>query len=404
MFSFTRRQLAMIVSLAVIIVVALYFTAHVPIEAADHGDAPIASLDRSADLNDVYALLDPNDNTRVFLAMTSQGFIVPAEAVNFGIFDPSITYRFELEMTGDATPDKFIDIRFSAKTQSPTQAQIATVILPDGRTFTAPNTIPSLAATAPPRVITTHQASGVQFFSGLVDDAFLFDIPGVNRFIASVRAGAPNASFLNRGRDTFAGYNTLAIALSLPIALLQPTANSEIGVNAVTIRNVALRRPTRFQRGASKTLTTQVDRAANPTVNVVLVPFPRKNEHNISTTMDDAAGRFTDSIVATLTALGTRLENINTLAQIAVVRGDFLRLKFDIRNEGPGGGNNPGAGFPNGRRPGDDVVDTLLTVITNGAITTDNANTNDVPFINTFPFFGLPHQPRDTGMDDQTRN
>jgi hypothetical protein len=53
--------------------------------AADHGDAPFASLDRSADINDAYVFLDPNDNSKVVFAMTVNGFIVPAEASNFGI-------------------------------------------------------------------------------------------------------------------------------------------------------------------------------------------------------------------------------------------------------------------------------------------------------------------------------
>jgi hypothetical protein len=34
--------------------------------------------------------------------MTVSGFIVPAEAVNFGIFDHNVRYRFELETM--ATP------------------------------------------------------------------------------------------------------------------------------------------------------------------------------------------------------------------------------------------------------------------------------------------------------------
>ena len=32
--------------------------------------------------------------------------------------------------------------------------------------------------------------------------------------------------------------------------------------------------------------------------------------------------------------------------------GDFVRVNTTIPNTGPGGGNNAGAGFPNGRRSG----------------------------------------------------
>ncbi len=411
MFSFTRRhRLAMIVSLAAIIACASLLTLNLSTEAADHGDAPFASLDRSADLADVYIFREPTDNSRVFLAMTTQGFIVPGEAVNFGIFDPDVRYRFELEMTGDATPDKFIDIRFTKKTQAATEAQIATITLPDGTTFSAPTTVPNLNPTPPPRVITTHQASGVQFFAGLVDDAFLFDIPGFNRFLASVRAANGNldninANLLKRGRDAFAGYNTLAIAFSFPMSALQPTVNNEIGLDAVTSRVVNVPRSSRFQRGGSRTQSSQIDRAGNPAVNVVLIPFARKDEHNFSTTLDYAAGRFDGSIAAGLRTLGTSEQNINTILQITTKRGDFIRLNLNVPNTGPGDGTSAEAAFPNGRRMSDDVVDILLTVVTNGFVTTDNANTLDMPLTNTFPYFGLPHQPREPGtIDDQTRN
>jgi len=81
--------------------------------AADHGDAPIASNNQSTDIADVYAFLDPNDNTQLVLAMTQRGFIAAGENANFGIFDQFLQYRFELELTGDAQPDQFINITFT---------------------------------------------------------------------------------------------------------------------------------------------------------------------------------------------------------------------------------------------------------------------------------------------------
>src|SRR5687767_11040998 len=68
--------------------------------AADHGDAPALAHDQGCDIADVYFFLDPNDNTRAILIATFHGFITPGEAVNFGIFDHNILYRFELENTG----------------------------------------------------------------------------------------------------------------------------------------------------------------------------------------------------------------------------------------------------------------------------------------------------------------
>jgi hypothetical protein len=74
-------------------------------------------------------------------------------------------------------------------------------------------------------------------------------------------------------------------------------------------------------------------------------------------------------------------------------------------NTGTGGGTNPEAAFPNGRRLGDDVIDTILTIVANGATLGDSVDGNDVPYRNKFPFLAPPHQPQAPGvLDDGTRN
>ena len=50
------------------------------VRAADHADAPFTSNDASADLNDSFIFLDPNDNNFIVISMTVRGFIVPGEA------------------------------------------------------------------------------------------------------------------------------------------------------------------------------------------------------------------------------------------------------------------------------------------------------------------------------------
>ena len=67
-------------------------------------------------------------------------------------------------------------------------------------------------------------------------------------------------------------------------------------------------------------------------------------------------------------------------------------------------GGDP-AGFPNGRRVGDDVLDIDLKAAAGailhilGAINcpisvqlSDNVQQNDVPYLTTFPYLGLPHE------------
>ena len=97
-------------------IAAITFLAGLPPSmAADHGDAPFASVKRSADLNDLYVFLAPNNNDRVVVILTAVGFTVPSEAVNFSVFDHELVFEFQFETTFDATPDQLIQVRFSRK-------------------------------------------------------------------------------------------------------------------------------------------------------------------------------------------------------------------------------------------------------------------------------------------------
>jgi hypothetical protein len=394
----TARKIALL-GLVASLTAAIVFTPAPETRAADHGDAPFASQEREADIADLYAFLDPNDNTRLIVAVTHQGFIVPGEAVNFGFYDPTIRFQIEVETNGDARPDDEILVSFGPRT-STTEPQTASITLTSGRTFTARTTPPTLSGTAPAPIVDTDDQSGVRFFAGVVDDPFFFDIPGFNRFVASARAGNIDPSTLQRGRDTFAGYNAMGFALSIPLSQL-PFEGNVIGFNVnsqiqskSTLKNGVLRLKGPFQT---------VDRMGNPAVNVVLIPFARKDEYNFATnaTVGDA---FVGNIVDFLALFGTDATSTGILAGLAVTNGDYLRVDRTIANSGTGGGNNEGAGFPNGRRLGDDVVDTFLFVVANRTPLSDNANSNDVLRRNEFPFFAPSHQPLDAGETDLTQN
>jgi len=384
-------------------------------KAADHADAPNVDNDAGADIADVFLFLDPNDNTKVCILGTVHGFIVPGEAANLAAFDPNVLYRFDIENTGDAKADTTITVQFSER-KAASDPQLATVHLPGKKTFTAPTTPASLATQPTTQAVTLNaNNTGVDFFAGEVDDPFFFDIPAFNRFVASVRAGAPDVTKLERGRDTFAGYNILGIAMRMPVSMIQatpgragPTTN-RVGVEFITSRKSQAVGKNGVIKASGK--FRQVDRTANPAVNVALIPFSRKSEHNGSTPADDAKGKFASDIVATLTAFGTDAAHQKALADVVITNGDFLRFDPSIPNTGPGGGDNIPAQYPNGRRLKDDTIDITLTLIANQDPTTrpfalgDHVDASDVPPQDTFPFFALPQQPRDPGViDDNTRN
>ncbi len=412
MFTFRSKSC---LTLAVVLTISI-FSIYLPlaaVSAADHAESTSVANDPGADLGDAFVYLNPFDNTKVILALSVAGFIVPAEQVNLGYFPHDILYRFEIENTGDAVADRTIDITFSQQTSRsmPQTASVTLLASPKGpppSTFQAPTTVQTLNPTANPFRVTTIGSLGVKFFAGMTDDPFYFDIVGFGRFVGSVLGGNPDPTRLQRARDSFAGYNTHMITLEVPAAMLRGSAGSVIGVQALTMRRMnAVRQP-----DGSVTHTgdyIQVDRAATPAVNTALIPFPRKNEYNAATPLDDQNGLFAGDIVATLTALGTNSTNIGILASVAVANGDFMRLNLDTPNSSLGFGERVTTpnytGFPNGRRPGDDTIDVLMYFITNQAILMgDNVNSNEVPPSERFPFFPLPNQPLESPAVDNTQN
>ncbi len=419
----SRQKKFTMLALVLTLACAIALTPASRIDAADHGDAPYLANDRGADLADAYFFLDPADNTRVIVAGTINGFIVPGEMVNFGIFDENLRYRFEVENTGDARPDLFIDVTFTRKQSSSTQVQVATVNFSTGQSFTAPATVPNLNPTPPDPVVTANSATGIQFFAGVTDDPFNFDIPGFNRYVAAqVGCGAGGFASactdaakanLQRGRDTFAGYNIMSIVMSIPRDLLRAPGGNSLGLNFVTQRRtpqILTTTQTTGTRAVGVGRYVQVDRIATPGVNVALTTFARKDEFNSATPIDDANGRFANSIVGTLRALNTDDTSIGILASIAVANGDYLRLNLNTANTNVGladatTGARDGAGFPNGRRFGDDVIDTTLFLINNRVALSDNANTQEIPFRTAFPYIAPSHQPFPPGtVDDRSRN
>ncbi len=376
--------------------------------ASDHIDSPIITHDRSSDLADTFAFLDPNDNSKVVLIMSTQGFVVSGEHFGMAIFDHNIRYRFEIENTGDAKPDQFIDVLYSPGLGRVTP-QTATIELPNGRKFTAQTTVSDQEYKAPEFVITNNSENNAAFYAGVADDPFFLDDTGANRFVASsiMNPGRPNKSLLSErgGRDTYAGFNTMITAVSVPASMLKGRGGV-IGINAVTQRRER-QRIGKNNRVEGDGDWVTVDRDGGPLVNNGLIPPPRKDEYNAASTEDDAKGKFKDDLVKSLKGLGTDDAHIAMLAKAAVTTGDILRLDLSIPNKGSGGGNNKDGGFGKmgGRRLQDDVVDGVFTIINNGKPLGDKVDRNEVPFLDKFPFVAKPHQPfpPGSGADDRTR-
>jgi hypothetical protein len=164
-----------------VLAAVLLASVSVPVPAADHRDGPLATGDPTADLNDVYLFMNPNNANEVVIVTT----VVPF--ATFGSrFSDAVEYRTHVD-NGAGTIT--ILCRFAN--------QSTTVSCSGGTLSVAGN------------VGATLQGNGLRMWTGLRDDPFFFDSPAFNRTRTTL---VP--SFTNPGVNFFTG-NTLAIVMAI---------------------------------------------------------------------------------------------------------------------------------------------------------------------------------------------
>ena len=146
----------------------------------------------------------------------------------------------------------------------------------------------------------------------------------------------------------------------------------------------------------------QLDRMGMPAVATAVISADLKDSYNESSPLLDAEGTFVDDIVKNVTGLHTALDDDLTglgltpcMAQACVNQAAPLvvpdTLQIDV---------NMPAGFPNGRRLEDKVVDITLAVVlldlsvpmqTPASLIGTNPETNDKEFLPDFPYLATPH-------------
>ena len=106
----------------------------------------------------------------------------------------------------------------------------------------------------------------------------------------------------------------------------------------------------------------------------MLIPAGSKDAFNATHPVDDVA-TWTASVEASLAALG------GDPAAAAVLLPDILTYDTSAPAD---------FGVLNGRALDNDVIDTALAVVSDGGITTDCVDANDVSFLSTFPYLAPP--------------
>jgi hypothetical protein len=222
-------------------------------------------------------------------------------------------------------------------------------------------------------------------FVGQRREGFAVDLGGIFDLVNTNPVGPPDAS-----PNALAGFNVTSLALEVPVGCVARPDQPVIGAwtTASLPRTRELRDDPRLNRPTVDSGDyVQVSRLGMPLVNEVVIGLPDKDRFNASQPKDDAqfAHYVTNpSLPALLQALfnvpapsnfprtdlvAAFLTGVPGLNQPANVKAsEMLRLNTSIEPVRPAQQKNLGlldgdnAGFPNGRRPGDDVVDAELRV------------------------------------------
>ncbi|HET9323390.1 MAG TPA: DUF4331 domain-containing protein [Gaiellaceae bacterium] len=400
-----------------------------PGRASSHREAPLIAEDPSADTTDLYAFrsLDAPDHLTVIANWIPAED--PAAGPNWYRFSERARYAINIDRSGDGKPDVSYRFRFRNRegalflgntVQDYTVTRVAggkETLVASGVTppnNIGPRTTPNYRQLAAGAV--TNLVGGGKVFAGQREDAFFGDIGAIFDLVA-IRKGTGN---MGGGKDFFAGYAVHGIALQIPISQLDDSDHT-VGVWATTERpRMRIRQYRRhgIRRFHQKREWVQVSRLGNPLVNEVIIPTKLKDRWNALSPSKDAQFEqyYREPILAAvinqLYGLGVPEKNRDDLVAVLLTGvpglnstgpklADMLRINLSIpptatpNRLGVLAGDT--AGFPNGRRLEDDVIDIAERAVAGklkghpaGDLLGDGVDGNDVPSLMSFPYENDP--------------
>ena len=431
-----------------------------PTLGSSHREAPLIAFDPSADITDLYAFVSPDAPDTVTLIANYHGFQEPSGGPNFYPFNPDVGYWIKVDNSGDGIEDVTYEFDFETDYANPASflysgyGPIGAVDPNVTQTFSVtrngeaigeglsvpppnigPRTTPGYASLAASGI---HElGDGGRAFAGQRDDPFfvdlgaIFDLGGLRPF---------NQAHLiplreRPGEDDLAGFNVNSIALQVPKAELTSdgmdvsaadASNAVIGVWAGASRMAPA-------MDGGEAQMVQVSRLGNPLINEVIIPVGEKDAWNshgpdqdgayldrylnpelaaiVNTIYPDLPDARTEGREDLVLILGRGIPGVNQTNEDGLF--DMLRLNMGIppaeRASRMAAVAGDVAGFPNGRRLADDVVDIELRAVVDGYgsfladafglpnlepnnSVGDGCRTNDVAFADSFPYLGEPHQ------------
>jgi hypothetical protein len=404
--------------------------------ASSHREAPLISGQPEYDNTDVYAFVSPDKPNTTTLVANFLPFQEPAGGPNFYKFAKDARYDLNVDNDGDAEPDLTFRFEFKDKFKNQntflyntgpvtslgdpdlnfTQTYDITLIQWNrGKAYksykiannepVAPSNVGK--ASMPKYSTLRNQAiksagNGIKTFAGQADDPFFADLRVFDLLYG--------ANLKEVGNDTLKGYNVNTIALQVPSKQLTKGYDPVVAVDSTV------------ERRNAGGYYSQVSRLGNPLVNEVVIPVGKKDRFNASSPDKDAqfAKFVTDPELPKLIEQIFKIKAPPTprkdLVQVfltgvpglnqpkKVKAAENLRLNTSIKPTakpnrlGVLGGDK--AGFPNGRRLTDDVIDISLQAVEGELLGQKNdlgdaVNRNDVGFEKSFPYVALPNSGSD---------
>jgi hypothetical protein len=434
-----------------------------PADASSHREAPFIGGDPEADATDVYAFRSPDKPNTVTLIANYVPLEVAAAGPNFYKFGEDVLYEINVDNDGDAKDDISFQLDFrnrinngdtflhntgqitSLDDSDLNQEQFYSLSVLRGDDHNDPsrkgkvitNNLQVAPANVGPKSYpqgyskVANQAiytldNGIKVFAGPRDDPFFADLGGIFDLLQGIE-----------GEDYLKDLNVHTIAVQVPISMLKGPKDSIIGVRTTSYRqSTSVLRPVgnpdsqlndpRSTRGP----WVQLSRLDMPLVNELVIPLKDKNRFNGSQPRFD--GQFLKyvrnpepaGLIENILGIDVPPNPRDDIATIfltgipglnkpeGVKPSSQLRLNMSVQPKaspnrlGVLGGDN--AGFPNGRRLTDDVVDIELQALAGATPLTpkfdkkpnntlgDGVNANDVPFLKSFPYVASPQAYTDT--------
>ena len=317
-----------------------------------------------------------------------------------------------------------------------------------------PRTMPDYDALAAQGIysLSGHGASDIRVFAGTVADPFFIDL-GATFDSLNYRAGTGVEALtatqdandqLNTAPDSVSGFNVNTIAIEVPISLLTSDGSMHaatdpkgtIGAWATTSRaKVPIRQSPRFDHHFDQDWDdlAQVQRLGNPLINELVIgtgskdywsmSFPVNDSQFAAFDLDPLIARIFNSVYGFNIPAPPRTDLLPLVTYAAPIApsgtpagpiADMLRLNTGVpptplaKRKRLGLIAGDAAGFPNGRRLTDDVVDVVERVAIGGILSGntfnvapnnllgDGVNAPDVPPQETFPYVHYAYSGRDS--------